>query len=155
MRRLLWFMTLVILWAILQDEVTPANLCFGMIIAGIISYLMRASPPPIPTRPLIFIKFSIYMLIQLIKSNLRIAIQVLSIKPSYYPGIIKFELATQNEDQTIWLANMISLTPGTLILDVSDDQKALYVHVMFLKDPEQAQEELKDLEKHVMELLPS
>jgi multicomponent Na+:H+ antiporter subunit E len=52
------------------------------------------------------------------------------------------------------LANLISLTPGTLSIDVSEDRRYLYVHVMFLDDVEAACRELKEgLERRVLEVL--
>ena len=50
------------------------------------------------------------------------------------PGIIKFELTAKTDIEISVLANLLSLTPGTLIIDVSDDKKVLYIHVMYLKD---------------------
>ena len=52
------------------------------------------------------------------------------------------------------VANLISLTPGTLSIDISKDRRFLYVHVMFLDDVERAQRELKEgLEQRVLEVL--
>lgn len=48
-------------------------------------------------------------------------------------------------------ANLVTLTPGTLSLDVSKDRKTLFVHVMYLEDEEQFRRELKDgLEKRLI-----
>ena len=52
------------------------------------------------------------------------------------------------------VANLISLTPGTLSIDLSNDRRNLYVHVMFLEDIEKIRRELKDgLERRVLEVL--
>jgi multicomponent Na+:H+ antiporter subunit E len=53
-----------------------------------------------------------------------------------------------------FLANLITLTPGTLSLDVSDDRSVLYVHGMFVEDPQQMREQIKNgFERRVLELL--
>ena len=52
------------------------------------------------------------------------------------------------------VANLVSLTPGTLSLDVSEDRKTLYVHVMFLADVAAARREIKDgIERRVLEAI--
>jgi multicomponent Na+:H+ antiporter subunit E len=52
------------------------------------------------------------------------------------------------------VANLISLTPGTLSLDVSEDKTMLYVHVMFLDDVEEARRTIKEgLERRVLEVM--
>ena len=56
--------------------------------------------------------------------------------------------------QIIDLANLVSLTPGSLSLDVSEDRRTLYVHVMFLDDVESCRREIKEgFERRVLELL--
>jgi len=50
------------------------------------------------------------------------------------------------------VTNLISLTPGTLSLDVSEDRKTLYVHAMFADDPEEVCRKLKSgMERWVRE----
>ncbi len=50
------------------------------------------------------------------------------------------------------VANLISLTPGTLSLDVSDDRKVLYIHAMFLDNEEELRRNLKEMEHRALEL---
>jgi len=52
------------------------------------------------------------------------------------------------------LANLLTLTPGTLSLDVSDDGRVLYIHAMFIDDPESFRRRIKDgLERRLLEVL--
>ncbi|MNE92284.1 Na(+)/H(+) antiporter subunit E [compost metagenome] len=49
---------------------------------------------------------------------------------------------------------MISLTPGTLILDVSEDKKSLFIHVMYMKDRETFIAQIKNgFEKRLLEII--
>jgi len=51
-------------------------------------------------------------------------------------------------------ANMITLTPGTLSLDLSEDRCLLYIHVMFLDDIDQTRRQIKDgLERRLLEVM--
>ncbi len=52
------------------------------------------------------------------------------------------------------LANLVTLTPGTLSLDVSEDRSTLFVHAMFVDDPDVLRREIKHgFERRVLELL--
>ncbi len=95
-----------------------------------------------------------YFLYQLIVSNFRVMWEVITPRPSSRPGIIGVELAARTDMEIMLVANMISLTPGTLSLDISDDRRVLFVHFMFLDDPAAARREIKDgLERRILEAL--
>jgi multicomponent Na+:H+ antiporter subunit E len=59
------------------------------------------------------------------------------------PGVIAIPLDAQTDIEITVLANLISLTPGTLSLDVSADRQTLYIHTMYLDDPEAARRGIK------------
>ncbi len=95
-----------------------------------------------------------YFFYQLIVSNFRVMWEVITPRHSSRPGIIGIELTARTDMEIMLVANMISLTPGTLSLDISDDRRVLYVHFMFLDDPTLARREIKDgLERRVLEAL--
>ncbi len=95
-----------------------------------------------------------YFLYQLIVSNFRVLWEVITPIPASRPGIIGIELSARTDMEIMLVANMISLTPGTLSLDISDDRRVLYVHFMFLEDPAAARREIKEgLERRVLEAL--
>ncbi len=100
------------------------------------------------------LRLAAYFLYQLIVSNFRVLWEVITPRPKSRPGIIGIELAARTDMEIMLVANMISLTPGTLSLDISDDRRMLYVHFMFLDDPAAARREIKDgLERRVLEAL--
>ncbi len=68
------------------------------------------------------------------------------------PGVIAMPLEARTELEITMVANLISLTPGTLSLDVSDDRKVLYIHAMFLDDEEELRRNLKEMEYRALEL---
>ena len=61
-------------------------------------------------------------------------------------------LSARTEMEITMVANLISLTPGTLSLDVSDDRKVLYIHAMFLDNEEELRRNLKEMEHRALEL---
>jgi multicomponent Na+:H+ antiporter subunit E len=70
------------------------------------------------------------------------------------PGVVALPLEAKTDGEITLLAGLITLTPGTLSLDVSADRKFLYVHSMYIDDPEREKERLKRrFEKRLLEML--
>ena len=90
----------------------------------------------------------------LVVSNFRVLWDVITPTHLSRPAVIGIPLDAESDFEIMLVANIISLTPGTLSLDVSDDRRILYVHVMFLDDVERVRREIKDkIEKRVLEAL--
>ena len=69
------------------------------------------------------------------------------------PGIVGVPLTARSDLEILLVANLISLTPGTLSIDLSEDRRILFVHVMFLDDPEHFRIGIKaGLERRVLEV---
>ncbi len=89
---------------------------------------------------------------ELIRSNVRVLWDIVTPATRSRPGIVGIPLDAKTDFEIMLVANLISLTPGTLSLDLSDDRRTLYVHFMFLDDVEAAKREIKDgLEKRILE----
>lgn len=100
------------------------------------------------------ISFIGYYLWELVKSNLIVAWDVLTPKHRMTPGVVAIPILAETDFEITMLANLISMTPGTLSLDVSDDRKTLYVHAMYLKDPQALRDDItNNLERRVLEIL--
>lgn len=97
-----------------------------------------------------------YFLLELILSTLRVMWDILTPTHTHRPGIIGIPLSAATPMEIFLLTHMISLTPGTLSLDLSTDLKTLYVHVMFLDDPDAARATIKEgLERRILEVMRS
>lgn len=97
---------------------------------------------------LIFLFFS-----ELVKSNISVIKLVLSPQLSLRPGVFALETDLKKDWEITILSNLITLTPGTLVLDVSDDNKILYIHAIDLEDAEQAKWDIKNtFEKAIKEV---
>lgn len=95
-----------------------------------------------------------YFVKELFLSNFKVLWDVITPKHISRPGIIGVPLDARTDLEIMLVANLISLTPGTLSLDVSADRKILYVHVMFLDNVEETCRSIKEgLEKRVLEVL--
>jgi multicomponent Na+:H+ antiporter subunit E len=74
----------------------------------------------------------VFLLWELLVANLRVAYDVLTPGYQMRPGVIALPLDARTDAEITLLANLITLTPGTLSLDVSSDRRVLYIHVMYI-----------------------
>jgi multicomponent Na+:H+ antiporter subunit E len=97
-----------------------------------------------------------FFLRELVVSNLRVLWDVITPRHISRPGIIGVPLRAETDMEIFLVANLISLTPGTLSVDLSPDRRILYVHIMFLDDPDAAREAIRNgLERRVLEVTRS
>lgn len=91
----------------------------------------------------------------IVRSNIKVAAQVLGPESHIHPGFIWVPLDIANIHGIAALTSMITLTPGTVSAALSDDRKYLLVHVLHLDDPEALIAEIKTrYEKPLMEIFP-
>ncbi len=98
---------------------------------------------------------AVFFLKELVVANLKIAYDILT--PHYYmrPTVIALPLKARSNLEIMLLANIISLTPGTLSLDVGKNRKMLYVHTLYIKhnDIEKVKRHIKHgFERRILEL---
>jgi multicomponent Na+:H+ antiporter subunit E len=94
-----------------------------------------------------------YFLYELVVSSLKVAWDVITPRHHARPGILAVPLDVRSDTAIMALANLVSLTPGSLSLDVSSDRRTLYVHGMFIDDAEGARAEIKEkMERRVKEV---
>ena len=157
MTTFVWNLMLALAWAFATGLFTVSNLLVGLVIG----YLILWFAQPALGRSSYVIKvpqvgrFALFYLWQLMLANLRIAYDVLTLTHHMRPGVIAVPLEAETDAEITLLANLISLTPGTLSLDVSPDRRVLYVHVMYIDDDvEQSRRAIKDgLERRVLQVL--
>jgi multicomponent Na+:H+ antiporter subunit E len=91
---------------------------------------------------------------ELVKANLRLALDVATPRYHMKPGIIALPLDATKDSQILLLSMLINTTPGSVALDVSPDRKTLYVHVMYIDTPDAARQEIKKgFERRVLGVL--
>jgi len=161
-KMLMTWMTILTFWVIVSGSLHWQNILVGSAVAMIISWFMyenltddlrcegtllkkilRLSLVQIP-------QYIFIMAFQLIESNVRVAKHALFMDID--PGIIKIETDLQSDTGTTLLANSITLTPGTLTLDMDKklDKTNLYVHWIHMEtlNSEKAGDEIKgDVER--------
>lgn len=147
---------LTILWLLLTGVFSSVNLFIGFILSYIILLLTSSKDE----NEMYFSKlpqalfFIFFLLKEIALANFQLAKEIITPGHKMHPGIIEFRLSCKSDFEIALLANLISITPGTLSLNVSDDKKFLYIHAMYLKDVPGFIYKLKTgYEKRVIELL--
>lgn len=94
-----------------------------------------------------------YFFGQAVLAAARVAWDVVTPRVYAKPGVIAVPLDVRSDIGITVLAALVTLTPGTLALDVSEDRRVLYIHSMFISDPDEDRREIKrTMERRVMEL---
>jgi len=97
--------------------------------------------------------FFLFYIAEVLISNFRMAYLILSRKPLLKPAILAIPLKIDSEPQIALLANLITMTPGSLSIDVSTDRRVLYVHVLDNSDPAEVKKSIQEgLQLKVKEL---
>jgi multicomponent Na+:H+ antiporter subunit E len=149
---------LALAWLALTGELSAANLVFALGLGGLalaLSWPLGPYPLFARVRPVKAVALLLYFSGQVVMANLKVAAAVVGPRRLLRPAIVAIPLDVQGDDQIAVLANMITLTPGTLSLDVSEDRKTLFVHAMSTSSAEDLRREIKEgFERRVREALP-
>lgn len=89
---------------------------------------------PILKKTVLFSAFVFFYLAELVKANLELAYQILRPGIHVRPAIVKLPVMAGSNDQLLTLFNLLTMTPGSLCIDVSPDRKYLYIHVLNVDD---------------------
>ncbi|MEF3273152.1 MAG: Na+/H+ antiporter subunit E [Chloroflexus sp.] len=165
-------LVLTITWMALQSSFTLPDLIVGLVVSyGIVALSSRFLSIPFTNgglgRPrmdsrdyarrtvkwLAFIGFALW---SILKANMDMARIVLFRRAEdIRPGIIAIPLDVKSDAGITVLANLITLTPGTVSLDVSTDRRTIYIHCIDVQDAAAVRDDIKqNFERRVMELLP-
>ncbi len=143
-------------WVVLTGEFTIGNFVVGFLITYLILRLTRQSQlvSSYVRRISLLVRFLGFFLKELVLSSLRVMVQVLLPRQNLRPAVVAVPLDVQSDTGIALLANLITLTPGTLTLDVSTDRKMMYIHVIDLDDLEAFRTSIKQgFERRIIEVM--
>ena len=155
MSLLLLNILLAIAWAALTGSFQPPDLLFGYLLGYLVLWIItRLGTPNRYFRQIpLFLGLLGHFLLDLLRANIRMAGIILSKKMKLRPAVIAVPLILKSEPAIILLANLMTLTPGTLSLDISTDRRMLYLHTVYLDNPETFKQELiEGYERRLKEL---
>lgn len=130
---------LTITWVLLQNELTAGMLVFGFILGILIPWGTSIWWPDTPKsfRVIRMIRYSFVVVWDIIVANLQVAWIVLTVPANKLkPAWIVVPLRLRQPEAITMLAGTITLTPGTVSADLSDQGSCLLVHVLHTDDPD-------------------
>ncbi|NRG19424.1 Na+/H+ antiporter subunit E [Rhizobiales bacterium] len=141
-------------WGAVTGSFELVNLGFGFALGSVALYLIReqVGTGGYFSRAYRVGNLALTFIYELVLSALRVAAIVLRPKIDLEPGIIAYPLTVDRDFEITMLANLITLTPGTLSVDVSNDRKMLYVHCIDVPDPQATIDDIKNgFERKILE----
>ncbi|MFC4323463.1 Na+/H+ antiporter subunit E [Litchfieldia salsa] len=146
---------LAFIWMFLGNSFTVGSLFGGYLIGLLMIFMMRRFFPQrfYLSNVIAVIKLLFIFIKELILSNIEILKIILKPKLDIRPGIFALPTELEKDWEITTLANLITLTPGTLVLEISDDRKTLYIHAMDLKNVQESIDSIKNtFEKAIKEV---
>lgn len=140
---------LVAVWLLAWGEVSVANTLSGIVVAGALlvafpAYRGTARPR---VRPMGAVRLVLYVLGQLVPSNVLVAKQVVSRRSRIRTGVLAYRLDHPSDEVVSLMAHVIALTPGTMTVEATRDPWVLYVHFLLLDDLDRARATVARLER--------
>ena len=147
MRRFLLHIVLAVVWMLMFASLDPYTLLAGLLVAAALVALRGPidRTPSFRGNPLRLLRFAAYFVKILVIANWQVAKLVLDPAMPIHPRIIRYDVTGLTATQVTTLASSITLTPGTLAVDLSPDGQALYVHCINAPDRAAAVRELDEL----------
>lgn len=147
--------TLLLIWLLLNESVSPGTLLLGAIAALVACWLVRKFELPdsrLP-RPLLALRLAFVVLGEIIRSNNAVAQIILNPKSKFSSGFVLIPLDMRNPYGITTLACIITATPGTLWVEYDSNEHAMMLHVLDLIDGDAWRRIIKErYEKRLMEI---
>jgi len=139
---------LVAIWVLLWGSLTPANVLSGVAVAVLVLAILpdarfRLRRPTV--RPLPALRFAALVLVDLFRANLVVTREILSRQSSINTGVVAVPLPLCSDGLLTLIANVLSLTPGTMPIEVTRTPPVIYVHVLHLRDVEAVRHDVQHL----------
>ncbi|WP_163526427.1 Na+/H+ antiporter subunit E [Halobacillus ihumii] len=146
---------LAVMWMFLSETYNFKTFLVGYLLGIALLFLLQRFIPDAFYLRKVGKVFNLILLFirELVLSNIDIVKHVYRPKLDIQPGIFALPTELKSNWEITLLANLITLTPGTLSLVISDDYSVIYVHAMDIADVEESITEIKEtFEKAIMEV---
>ncbi len=147
---------LMFVWVALTGHLNYTNFTFGFVLGFFILWVRERTGSNMAYfyRVPKIILFILTFLKDMLKANIQVAFDLITPKLFSKPGIVAYPLDAKTDFEITMLSNIIALTPGTMVVDLSDDRKIIYIHVMYLNNKEKFIADFKkNTEKKLLEIL--
>lgn len=147
---------LAVVWMFLNGNVTMEQFLLGFALGYLVLFFFRGLLPDSNyfRRSFGLLKFLGFFAYKNIEANFVVAWEVITPTNHMAPGFLKIDPEAETALEITILAATISLIPGTLTVDTSENDDYLYIHAMHIRDSEKIKEEiLEDIEPRLLEFL--
>lgn len=138
-----------VVWAALWSDLSVGNVFWGVVVGGLILFLvpMPARRDRVVVRPVGALRLGLHFAWALVRASAVVAWEIVTPRNRIHQGIVATPLRTRSPGLITTIANMITLTPGTVTLEVQEDPPVLYVHVLHLRTIDQVRADIRRLEE--------
>lgn len=146
---------IAVMWMFMQSSYTIGSFIFGYIIGLFALFILRRFLVSefYLRRVWAFVKLIMLFIVELIKANIDVVKVVLKPRLNHKPGIIAVQTNLETNLEITLLAALISLTPGTVAMDFSDDSKTIYIHALDAPDKDEFIDDIHNsFERAIMEV---
>jgi multicomponent Na+:H+ antiporter subunit E len=149
---------LTCVWVLLWGTFTPASIVGGVLVAVLVTALFRLPPATdrLPVRPLRILALLLFLLWDLVVSGAEVSWQVLRHGPRARGAIMAVPLISSSDRVVTVMANALSLSPGTMALQIDHDHDVWYVYALGPRDQagvERARRRAVDMQRRVLAAL--
>jgi multicomponent Na+:H+ antiporter subunit E len=149
---------LTCVWVLLWGTFTPASIVGGVLVGVLVTALFRlpAAPDRLPVRPLRLLGLVLFLLWDLVVSGAEVSWQVLRHGPRARGAIMAVPLISSSDRVVTVMANALSLSPGTMALQIDHDHDVWYVYALGPRDRtgvERARRRVLDMQRRVLAAL--
>lgn len=146
---------IAVVWMFMNSSLTPTTFVIGFLIGLLLIVMMRRFFVGRLYIDRLWAAFKLMMLFfkELTMSNISVLLLVIKPKLNIHPMIFAMPTDLERDWEITLLSSLITLTPGTIVVHVSDDQRTLYVHAIDVDDVRDAVESIKNtFEKAIKEV---
>ncbi len=146
------------IWMALTGQFTAGNFFIGVLLSSFALWVAAPQREILVLNSLVrlwrWLLFFLFFLWELTLASLRVVHDILTPRHRMRPAIIAVPLEIRKDIEITLLANLLTMTPGTLSLEVSPGSDVLYVHAMYVDDIEEFRRMVKEkYEKRVQRVL--
>ena len=143
------------LWVFLNGSYTMPTFVAGYLMGMLLLYLFGRSSEHTfyMARLWRVIKLLFIFLREMVIACFQVFVLVIAGTKKINPGIIEYQTELETPLQVTLLANMITLTPGTITMEISEDNKLLFIHVLKLDNADAIRDGIRrNFEEHIKEV---
>lgn len=148
-------LVLLLTWQLLMNATSVGTLVMGAFLGWVIPLMTQVFWPNPPTlhRPFVLFGFTLRVLFDIVTANLQVARLIIGPTRQLQPAFVEYPLQLTHDFAISLLASTISLTPGTVSADLSDDRRTLLIHGLNVDDADELIRTIKQrYEKPLLEV---